>query len=508
MGSTNISGVGKVFAQDQMAGVGAPAAEEDIKVAFTEVMSQMTGMIGSGIQSGGQGFAAEENAVSMKGTTISEEYDRCQCRETVRAQDSADKVSRSDEVSQKFEGFEENVKEVLKEELGVTEEQIEEAMTAMGLTFADLMNPKQLAALVMELTGAESVSALLCDGDFLAVMQAVGELGEELKNELGLTEEQLIQLADAIKSENTVVGTVTDNAQATGETAEHMPKAEDGQALDDASKVEVVDQRSDKTAADNNVTEQAAENPVVDEPAEEPVADEAIERLFVDETADAQDVAESEDAMVEGTMVSDKEQMTSDNGGAFANQDPHTAGSNVVVNQDVTQNVLTQSLDGNAGFTNQLDVANIIRQIVEYSKVTLGNQTTTMEMQLNPENLGKIYLEISSKDGVVSAHITAQNEAVKEVLESQLVELRQNLNQSGVKVDAVEVTVGSHEFEKNLEQNAKQDERQAEEQEKTAKQTRRINLNDLDELSGLMTEEESLVAQMMADQGNSIDFTA
>ena len=35
-----------------------------------------------------------------------------------------------------------------------------------------------------------------------------------------------------------------------------------------------------------------------------------------------------------------------------------------------------------------------------------------------------------------------------------------------------------------------------------------INLNELDGLSGLMTEEETLVAKMMAEQGNSVDFTA
>lgn len=505
MGSTNISSVGKVFAQSQMAGVGTPVADEDIEVAFTEVMSQMAGMIGNGIQSGGQGFGAEENAVSMKSATVSDEYDRCQYRETVRAQESAAKVSRNDETSQKLEDFAENVKEVLEEELGITEEQIEETMTALGLTFLDLMNPKQLAALVMELTGAESVSALLCDGDFLTVMQAVGELGETLKGELGLTAEELAQLADMLKNETVVAGDVTDNVQKIDKAAKYMSTAEDGQALDSA--MEVVDQRTDNLAADNGMTEQAVENLVSDDVAEEPVSDEALEKLVVDETADVQDAAESEDVMVEVSEVSDKEEMTPDHG-AFGNQDSHTANHNIVMNQNVTQNVSAQPLEGNPGFTNQLDVANIIRQIVEYSKVTIGNQTTTMEMQLNPENLGKIYLEVSSKDGVVSAHITAQNEAVKEVLESQLVELRQSMNQSGVKVDAVEVTVGSHEFERNLEQNAKQDERQAEEQEKAAKQTRRINLNDLDELSGLMTEEESLVAQMMADQGNSIDFTA
>ena len=90
---------------------------------------------------------------------------------------------------------------------------------------------------------------------------------------------------------------------------------------------------------------------------------------------------------------------------------------------------------------------------------------------------------------------------VKEALESRIADLKQNMNQAGVKVDAVEVTVGGHEFEKNLEQNAKQEEQQAEEREKAANATRHINLNELDGLSGLMTEEETLVAKMMAEQG-------
>ena len=72
----------------------------------------------------------------------------------------------------------------------------------------------------------------------------------------------------------------------------------------------------------------------------------------------------------------------------------------------------------------------------------------------------------------------------------------------------MEVTVGSHEFERNLEQNAKQEEEQAREQEKSSGKMRRLNLSDLDELAGVMSEEETLVAQMMADHGNSIDYTA
>ena len=37
---------------------------------------------------------------------------------------------------------------------------------------------------------------------------------------------------------------------------------------------------------------------------------------------------------------------------------------------------------------------------------------------------------------------------------------------------------------------------------------RNISMSSLDELSGRMTEEETLAAQMMRDNGNSVDFTA
>ena len=132
-----------------------------------------------------------------------------------------------------------------------------------------------------------------------------------------------------------------------------------------------------------------------------------------------------------------------------------------------------------------------------------------MEMQLNPENLGKIYLNISEKEGVIRAQIAAQNEVVKEALETQMVELRQNLNQQGIKVDAIEVTVATHEFEQNLEGQAKQEEQARQQMEENQKKARRsLNLNDLDGLTGLMSEEEELVAKIMRDNGNQVDLTA
>lgn len=153
------------------------------------------------------------------------------------------------------------------------------------------------------------------------------------------------------------------------------------------------------------------------------------------------------------------------------------------------------------------DTIDIIRQIVEQVKVNISGETTSMEMQLNPENLGKVYVHVSAREGAVNAQITAANEAVKNALETQVADLKQSLNQAGVKVDAIEVTVASHEFEQNLEQNAR---REAQEGERAAAAMHRrsIRLDDLDGLSGVMTEEETLAAQIMRDNGNTVDLSA
>ena len=104
------------------------------------------------------------------------------------------------------------------------------------------------------------------------------------------------------------------------------------------------------------------------------------------------------------------------------------------------------------------------------------------------------------------AQIAAQNEIVKEALEMQVATLRENLSQAGVKVDSVEVTIASHEFERNLEQNEQGQQQNPDESKKAPR--RNLKLDSLDELSGLMSEEEALVAQIMRDNGNSVDFTA
>ena len=74
------------------------------------------------------------------------------------------------------------------------------------------------------------------------------------------------------------------------------------------------------------------------------------------------------------------------------------------------------------------------------------------------------------------------------------------------------MTVATHEFEQNLDGNTSangQMQEQAQNQQEGAQSGRRnLDRNSLDELSGLMSEEETLVAQMMRDNGGTVDYTA
>ena len=73
---------------------------------------------------------------------------------------------------------------------------------------------------------------------------------------------------------------------------------------------------------------------------------------------------------------------------------------------------------------------------------------TQMEMELHPASLGNVRVQVAAKDGVITANFTTENESVKAALETQVVTLKNQLEEQGIKVEAVEVTVSSNAFER------------------------------------------------------------
>ena len=162
-----------------------------------------------------------------------------------------------------------------------------------------------------------------------------------------------------------------------------------------------------------------------------------------------------------------------------------------------------------ASYTDRAQMENIVRQITEKITVSVSEDVTKMELQLHPASLGNVNILLTSgKDGIV-AKFTTQNLVVKEAVEAQMVQLQQKFDEQGIKVTSIEVTIASHNFEQNLEQgNDRQSQNSSDE--RKVKPLRRINLTELedDEVEELTSDAEKIAVQMMAANGNSVDFSA
>lgn len=156
----------------------------------------------------------------------------------------------------------------------------------------------------------------------------------------------------------------------------------------------------------------------------------------------------------------------------------------------------------------QTTTESIMNQIEDVIKVIQKDNLTEMELQLHPASLGTVKVALAAKDGVLTATFTAENEAVRAALESQMVTLKQNFEEQGIKVEAVEVTVASHAFERNLsgEGNGNTGEEAASDKKKG---NRRITLSDLADSveEEEMSDEDRIVAEMMKQNGNTVDYT-
>lgn len=145
----------------------------------------------------------------------------------------------------------------------------------------------------------------------------------------------------------------------------------------------------------------------------------------------------------------------------------------------------------------------IMDQILDHMKVSMKPENTILDMQLHPESLGTLHVQISAREGIMTAHFTASSEAVKTVLENQMIVLKENFLQQDIKVEAIEVTVGTHQFEGSLEQGRQRGEEEAGRRPKR----RQLDVSSL-ESGEELTESEQIITEMMAANGNTVDYLA
>jgi len=152
-------------------------------------------------------------------------------------------------------------------------------------------------------------------------------------------------------------------------------------------------------------------------------------------------------------------------------------------------------------FTEEIPVSGkeVIDQIVELIKVKMNQDTTSLEMQLYPEHLGKIQIHVVSKDGVMTARIVAETEAAKQAIEGGITSLKESMEQQNLKVDAIEVMVSTTGFESG------DKEQDSYKQQQSAKPGKKLDLSELQEDEAV---KEAAELEKMKYTGSSVSYTA
>lgn len=379
------------------------------------------------------------------------------------------------------------VVEKVADTLGISKEEVEQAMEMLGLTAVSLLDSTNLANLMLNLSGETDRMALVTNETLYADIQGI----------LGMVQEELSSIQDtygiSMEQLNECVETLNEKEMQQLFTA--VQERENG-----AETIPAFDVRKEEGTEE-----------VVKQPEKAVITltkgGEEIQAVVETDAKTGATVITQESNPLSGQNENSTE--TGQQGEGKEQQNEDTAkNSNLVLQNPVQNQNQTAAVNSTEPvFADMEQVQDIMNQIMDYMKVQIKPDTTSLEMQLHPENLGSLSIHIATKNGVLTAQFTAQNEAVKNVIESQLVTLQQNLNEQGVKVEAVEVNVATRQFDRNLNQGQGSNGRSSEEAKK--KQTRRINLNDLDAFAEDELEEaDRVTADMMARNGNTVDYLA
>lgn len=451
---------------------------------------------------------ASENAKKTINTAIKDKLEDCESKSEETAQvdkqDNAQNVTTEIKTDEKLdlkdslEEVSEEIKNILLDILKISEEDLEAAMQVLGLEYLDCLDKTNLAELLMQISGKSDISVLITDEtlyqQFNETLTLVDGVKQDILASLGITEDELMATLEQIN--------LSEQAEVVTAQTKDL-KVQDVSVKESSSIVEIV-----KESVSVNVVSKEQETSVKQEKDIANVVEEItsettdkVKTVTTNTQDDGQQQAANKDTLATKQSDTIKQSATlSDNQQEYSLMQQKQES---VVNNNIGEIV---PINEKTSIDAESIVKQIQNQLQNQIKVSANIDTTAMEFQLNPEHLGKLTIHLASKEGIITAQITTQNLAIKEVLESQIIQLRENMTNQGLKVDAVEVTIESHEFERNLEEgNSNKNQEQFEQQGKNSR--RQFNYNDLDSLEDLSAEE-ALVAQMMIGNGNSINYTA
>ncbi|MGM0507868.1 MAG: flagellar hook-length control protein FliK, partial [Fusobacteriota bacterium] len=88
-----------------------------------------------------------------------------------------------------------------------------------------------------------------------------------------------------------------------------------------------------------------------------------------------------------------------------------------------------------------IDPHEVMDQINDKIKMNFNKNTNKMKITLSPASLGEVEIEIKLKDGQLKAEFMVEDEKIKKIVESNLSNLKNELNKKGVEVSELKVGI-------------------------------------------------------------------
>lgn len=299
------------------------------------------------------------------------------------------------------------ISETVMDKLGLNADEFNDLLNELNMTAMDLLDAEGLQKFVLAASGEEDVLALLTNENLLAVMNDLSSQINSLKNEAGLLDLDI----DVLKQ-------LLADADKAGKNLDLQELAAD-----------------DNLDSTNSIEELALSNQTK---AEDTTGRSISEEMTKDDSFEA-----IETTSINSSQESANEEAAGNETGKFGEQNSFQTFVDNMLNSVAN----SARIDESQSFLSNL--REIAYQIVDRIRTSITPDQTTLEMNLTPESLGKVNLTIHSRDGVMTARFVVENELSKEAIESQLGLLRESLNQQGIKVEAIEVTVSAYAFAQN-----------------------------------------------------------
>ena len=192
------------------------------------------------------------------------------------------------------------------------------------MQFQDLLNQNNLANLVAELTGADSVPQLLCSEQFVNVLQSVNDIGKDILNALDMSLEEF---------QSVVAKVMDDNAGSSDAvTGQETEASVDEAVVTDQTATEDTSASTQKFVVEDGRQTKAAENAPV---KEQKVAAQDTQSSEVTEDIPEQETVQNRMTSENAAEDSTDQNNSSDTPGRFrfTNEIAHTADGAVITPQ-------------------------------------------------------------------------------------------------------------------------------------------------------------------------------